>query len=509
MTAATLRQYQVDVIARVEATITAGKRRILLVAPTGSGKTVIAGAIIGDVVQSGKSVLFLAHRRELIRQTGEKLFAVGIDYGVVQAGFPSRPGEPVQVASIMTLHARAVRSKVMRMPPADLVMVDEAHHARAKTYERILEEYPKAIILGMTATPCRGDGRGLGNAFDAMVECPSVAELISGGFLVGTRVYAPSKPDLAGVQVSRGDYVESQLAARMDTTQLVGGIVEHWHRLAERRRTVVFATGVAHSVHLRDEFRRSGVLAEHIDGGTPVEERDGILKRLANGGIELVTNCMVLTEGWDQPEVSCLVLARPTKSIGLFRQMIGRVLRPSAGKAHALVIDHSGAVFEHGFAEDHIAWALSEDLKCKNPDHLARFTERGMAELTTCPECDAMRFEGKNCELCGWQPRRRPQDFETVDGNLVSVSRDRKAGKVSGAEKLRFFAMATWVAQDRGYKPGWASYQCKEKFGTWPAVRSVAPVKPDDAFLSHVRARAVAYAKSRQQAEGARDDGHA
>src|SRR5262249_1766952 len=253
-----------------------------------------------------------------------------------------------------------------------------------------------AIILGMTATPCRGDGRGLGNAFEVIVECPPVAELITAGFLVSTKTYAPTRPDLSGVRVEKGDYVESQLAQRMDRAQLVGDIVSHWHRLAERRPTVVFASGVAHSVHLRDEFRASGVWAEHIDGSTPVEQRDEILAQLAAGKVEVVCNAMVLTEGWDQPMVSCLLLARPTKHMGLYSQMVGRVLRPAVGKTDALILDHAGAIFEHGFVEEPVNWTLAEDRRAENPVHSSRGLRR-TPTLTTCPECTAVRFEGRPC----------------------------------------------------------------------------------------------------------------
>lgn len=268
-----LRDYQTAVVKRVEAACATGLRRILVVLPTGGGKTIIMAQIILDYLASGGGVLVLAHRRELIAQNSAKLHAAGADHGIIQAGFPTRPGERVQVASVQTLHARAVRTAAIDMPPATLVIVDEAHHVRARTYRQILDAYPDATVIGLTATPCRSDGRGLGAVFQAIVEGPSVAELIATGFLVPTRVYAPSVPDLAGVKVERGDYVERQLAARMDDAKLIGDVVTHWHRLADRRRTVVFATGVAHSLHLRDEFRRSGVLAEHIDGETPIEER--------------------------------------------------------------------------------------------------------------------------------------------------------------------------------------------------------------------------------------------
>jgi superfamily II DNA or RNA helicase len=417
-----LRPYQRDVIAGIEAEIAAGRRRVLLVAPTGSGKTVIAGAVVADAVGKQKRVLFLAHRRELIQQTSAKLHAVGVDHGIVQAGFPTRPGEGVQIASISTLHARALRTNKMELPPADLVIVDEAHHCRARTYRRLLDAFPSAVILGMTATPCRGDGRGLGNVFESIVECPPVADLIAGGYLVPTRVYAPSRPDLSGIRVERGDYVEKQLAERMDDQRLVGDIISHWHRLADRRRTVVFAAGVAHSVHLRDEFRSSGVWAEHIDGSTPADQRDAILAGLAAGNVEVVTNAMVLTEGWDQPQVSCLVIARPTKHMGLYRQMVGRVLRPAPGKVDALILDRAGAIFEHGFVEEPVKWTLAEDRRAENPAQTSRGMLRAPA-LATCPECSAVRFEGRPCGACGWRPQPKAAPIEIADGDLAFGAR--------------------------------------------------------------------------------------
>jgi superfamily II DNA or RNA helicase len=185
-----------------------------------------------------------------------------------------------------------------------------------------------------------------------MIECPQVPDLIAQGYLVRSRVYAPVTPDLKGVKVRAGDYVEAQLAGRMDTDKLVGDVVTHWHRLAERRRTIVFATSVGHSRHLADEFARSSVRVEHLDGTTPELERTAMLARLASGKTEVITNCMVLTEGFDLPDIGCITLARPTKKMGLFRQMIGRGLRTADGKKDCIILDHSGAVFEHGLPED-------------------------------------------------------------------------------------------------------------------------------------------------------------
>src|SRR5207342_3164772 len=153
---------------------------------------------------------------------------------------------------------------------------------------------------------------------------------------------------------------------------LVGDIVSNWHKLEQRRKTLVFCVDVAHSVHVRDEFVKSDVRAEHVDGGTPKAERDAILARLASGETELVTNCMVLTEGFDLPAIGCIVLARPTKQLGLFRQMAGRGLRPAEGKSDLILIDHAGAVYAHGLLEDRIEWSLDTDKHAENKTHAAR-----------------------------------------------------------------------------------------------------------------------------------------
>jgi DNA repair protein RadD len=502
--APTLRPYQRWVIERLYARIAKGLRRILLVAPTGSGKTVIAAAVIAEAVAQSRRVVFLAHRRELITQASAKLYAAGVDHGIILAGFPPRLREPVQVASIATLHARAIRTDTIELPAADLVVVDEAHHATAATYRRLLEAYPAATIIGITATPCRGDGRGLGDIFEALIECPPVAELITGGFLVGTKVFAPSRPDLMGVRVERGDYVERDLAPRMDQADLVGDIVSHWHRLADRRPTVVFASSVGHAVHLRDEFRRSSVVAEHLDGSTPTDDRDGILAGLARGTVEVVCNYGVLTEGWDSPSVSCVVLARPTKHHGLFRQMIGRVLRPVPGKADALVLDHAGAVFEHGFIEEPVKWTLLPGRRAENPVHAARTNYRAPA-LTTCPECSAVRFEGHPCPACKWRPTRKAEAVDVAEGELGLIDRSRvvKLPSRGPDDKLRFFRQLLYIANERGYQRGWAAHKFKEKFGDWPDVRSAEPLPPDEAVRSWVRSRQIAYAKAMQKAGAA------
>jgi DNA repair protein RadD len=498
----TLRPYQTDIANRFFAERAGGKRRIILVAPTGSGKTVIAGEIIRQVIADGGRVLVLAHRREIVAQTSHKLSDIGIDHGIILAGEPTDEEQRVQVASVQTLYIRAIRGSKIELPPADLIVVDECHHATAKTWRKIVDAYPDAALLGLTATPCRGDGRGLGGIFETLIECPQVQELIEQEFLVGTRVYAPTLPDLKGIRVQAGDWVEKQLADVMDQPKLVGDIVSHWHRLAEGRRTVVFATGVQHSIHIREEFRKSGVSCEHIDGKTPKEERDDILRMLACGAIDVVTNCMVLTEGWDMPEIGCCVLARPTRKMGLFRQMIGRVLRPAPGKPDAIVIDHSGAVHRHGFVEDAVVWTLDPDRHAENPAHASRSERDISSRLVDCTQCGALRTGGEPCRHCGFMPTRPPKHLSVVDADLGLMTRngDVAAHYVSPEKRARWHRQLAYIAAERGYKPGWASHKHKEKFGDWPASRTVVPEPPSPEVRSWVRSRMIAYAKAQQRA---------
>jgi DNA repair protein RadD len=492
-----LRPYQSDVCIKFDDALAAGNRRILLVAPTGSGKTVVGSAIIKSYVDRHEPVLVLAHRREIITQTSAKLFAEDVSHGIIQAGYPSHSLRTVQLASVQTLDVRALRGS-MPLPPAKLVVVDEAHHTPARTYRKIIEAYPEATILGLTATPCRGDGRGLGGDFDTIIECPQVDELIKLEHLVQPKYYSTPAPDLKGVRTRGGDYVEGDLAARMDRAQLTGDIVGHYLKYGERRKTVVFAVNVEHSIHLRDEFVRQGVKAEHIDGSTPKIDRDAILKRLEVGDLELVTNCMVLTEGWDMPEIGCCILARPTKQLGLYRQMVGRVLRPATGKTNAIVLDHSGAVHRLGLVEDRVEWTLAEDRKAAVPAQEKR--ERRGDEICSCTECGAIRWGGLACSACGFLPKRQGSAVDVIDGELGLVeNRKIKARAYSINEKIDWIAQLNHIVIARGKNPGSVFHLYVAKFGDRPPVytKGVPPRAPAPEVLSWYRSRMIAYAKAR------------
>jgi superfamily II DNA or RNA helicase len=496
-----LRDYQIDIVEKIEQAIASGKRRILVVLPTGGGKTVAcAEKIRRDAAQYLRS-LFLCHRIEILGQTSQRLIEHDMPlgaHGIIQAGRAAdlRPQAPVQIASIDTLHARLKRDAI-DLPTADVVYFDEAHRARGRTREALLNRFPNAVWIGWTATPIRGDGRGLGgDLFQEMITGPSTPELIKLGALVPPKVYAPVYRDVAqGVKTSKGDYVIGALSKRMNTEELVGDIVTEYLAHGENRATVAFSVDVAHAVSIRDRFRNAGVPAEFVCGDTPAKEREQTLAALANGEIKVVASCMVLTEGWDCPPVSCVVLARPTKQLGLYLQMAGRGLRPHPGKADCIFLDHSGGAYKHGLPDDVIRWTLESDERATNKTAEARKREK--RELGKCPECDAVLGGPPPCWSCGWQPKPRARAVDFLDGELGLVQGDRAQAHVYDPhERAQWHGMLVKVAQERGYKPGWAAHKFKEKFGAYPPWgSSPEPVMPSPEVLAWVRSRIIAYAK--------------
>jgi hypothetical protein len=216
---------------------------------------------------------------------------------------------------------------------------------------------------------------------------------------------------------------------------------------------------------------------------------------------------MVLTEGWDSPSMSCIVLARPTRQLGLFRQMVGRVLRPAPGKVDALVLDHAGAVFAHGFVEDPVAWALDSDKRAENKAHAARGSYRAPS-LVACPECTAVRFQGRACPACGWLPKPKAEAVDVAEGELGIVDRSRRVhpSEWLPRRRERFHAMLLYYARERGFRPGWAAHKFRERTGSWPDAPLwclPTPEPPDDETLSWLRSRYIAWRKAMQKAAAA------
>jgi DNA repair protein RadD len=525
------RDYQQRTIESVRNSFLAGHKWVLLQAGTGSGKTVMAGQIIERTVFKGKRAMFLVHRRQLVYQAARKFERMGIGVGIIMAGEESDRHQPVQVGSIQTLEARYLRkpeadvpvpaqadlfthpdsaAPVRAIPQADIIVYDECHIG-LEGQARLKEAYPNTIVLGLTATPVRSDGRGLGLLYNEMVCAPTIAELTDMGFLVPVKYFAPHNPDLTGIKITAGDYNERQLSQRMDTDKLVGDIVENWKRIAEGRRTIVFATSVAHSLHVVESFKAVGIEAAHIDAETPQERRDEIFADLKSGRITILSNYMVLSEGFDEPSIACCILARPTKSVALYLQMAGRILRPvcldcqretvwnaatcvhcnSANvKRDSILVDHSGSVFEHGYITEFVEWALDPNGKIQDRQKKAKKKKR---KATTCEKCTFVFDRGRRCPRCGWEipaPVKAPAGVKTKDGDLQQVTADAINGRNT---KERWYAELLWQARLKNYKPGWARHQFLEKFKHWPD--GMDHVKPQPVstevtkFLKHLNIR--------------------
>ncbi len=495
-----LRPYQLEAIDALRKSIARGARRPLLQLPTGGGKTIIASEIVRLAVKKNKRVLFLAPRRELVIQAAQKFAVFGISCGIIMAGEEAKRNiySLVQVASMDTLHARGIRTERMIMPSADVVIVDEAHLTVTKTRKQLLASYPDAVIIGLTATPARGDGKGLGEIFDDLVLSWPISKLTDQGYLVPVRYYAPSKPDLEGLRANKdGDYVVKGLSERVDKPQLVGDVVSNWSCIAPDKKTVIFCVNRAHSRHVCEALMAKGIAVAHLDGDTPLDERRAILARLESGETQVLCNVFIATFGLDIPLLECAVLARPTRNITLYLQMVGRVLRPSPGKVEALVIDHAGAVDEHGFVDDVVPWSLDPASKVKERKKELQ-QEKAEPKEVTCGDCGTVFKGSRVCPECGHEMVPPGKPIPTYQATLKEIDLlNRKATK---AQKARFHGELKWIEVDKSYKCGWAANQYKSKFGVWPNDRDIkraAPYKPSQETLNWVTSRRIAYAKRR------------
>lgn len=451
----TLREYQQQALESVRNEFRAGHRRVLLVLPTGAGKTVTAAGIIQGALDRGNRVLFVAHRRELISQAAEKLEASKIPYGIIQAGEVEERSKPVQVASIQTLARREI-------PQFDLAIIDEAHRAKAAQYQKL---FPLGLVLGLTATPVRLTGGALGEIFDAMVVGPSMSELVEQEHLVRTKVFAPYVPDLSGIGSKRGDYDLDALGKMVGESKVVGDVVATWKRRSADRRSIVFAVDRSHSQKLVAEFVARGVRAVHLDGDSPKSLRSQTLNDLRQHRIDVVSNVGLFCEGLDIPAAETAVLARPTRSLMLYLQMVGRVMRPSAGKDHALVLDHAGNALRHGLPCEHREWSLDA------PKKRQMNTTRGVS-LKTCTDCYAvLPSTASECPLCEFVFPTTQREIRLASGELVEL--DAAGLSEARAKSIAKLALSYWKIESErianGYKPGWSKVQFQRRNGFWPS----------------------------------------
>lgn len=489
-----LRDYQKDLVDAVRNEIIKGNKRVIMTLPTGGGKTYIMADIAKRSVENGHNVLILMHRRLLVYQMRDRFIDYKLDCGIIMSGMETSLDCPVQIGTIQTYHRRLKIDEIERNQffiNASVVMIDEAHRSLSRTFQEALSHYENKIVIGVTATPCLASGVGMGKYYNAIVDNIGVQKLIDGGHLVPGIYYAPSKPDLEKIRTIAGDYDKKELGERMNKTKLVGDVYIQWARLAGGLQTIIFAVNVSHSKALCNEFVRNGVRAEHLDAHSSDEEREDALRRLVNGDVQVICNVGLYTEGFDYPGAQCIVLARPTKSMGLYRQMGGRGLRPYLSKKECVIIDHGGCIDRMGFLEDDVEWSLDG----KKIAHKKKIIRKKEKKIMTCDEC-CFLFTGPRCPQCGLDVKNYGKKIATTDDDLVEVGKNRK--KFTMEEKKHWYGMFEWYRRAKGYADGWKSHKYKTKFGVWPrGMDYVGPAIPTDEFNNWIRYQYIKWAKSK------------
>jgi DNA repair protein RadD len=401
----------------------------------------------------------LGHRAEILTQISDALYALGIDHGILEGG-QADTNSTIMVASIATMARRLERYKDV---PPDLIIVDEAHHAVAGSWRKILKAFPTARILGVTATPERLDGRGLGDVFETMIIGPDVAELTRQKYLVPAVVYAPSVAvDLSGVRTRAGDFAADDLAKVMSRGALVGDAIEHYKTLGYGVPAIAFAVNVSHSQQIAARFNAAGIAAAHVDGETPDAERKRLIAALGAGTLKVLCNCGLISEGVDVPIVGAAILMRPTQSLGLYLQMVGRALRPAPGKDRAIILDHAGNSWRHGLPADPRDWSIEGKPR----------QQRGEAKerrLRHCPGCGAINAAGTlRCVGCGAELKPTPAEQREINAKLIAAERNQLIHEIRAMtyHEARRFAdsadKARLVAFAKGWRPGWVYYRVRE-----------------------------------------------
>lgn len=453
-----LRPYQEDLIQKIRDHMIAGKKRVLLQAPTGCGKTVIASEMIRSASEKGHRCGFMLHRRELINQTMNTFEAFEIPFGVTSAGYPGNPARQVQICSVQSFSRRM---KNLHTHPT-LFVWDEAHHCPAGSWSRIFKAYPDAFHVLLTATPERLDGHGLSEYADALVPGPQTKWLIENGYLSDYKAYAPNSVSMADVRTQMGDFNSKQAADLIDKPHITGSAVKEYLKVCQGKRAVVFAINIEHSLHIVSEFQAAGITAKHVDGTTPTNERDQAIRDFKQGRTLILSNVGLFGEGFDVPAIESLIMLRPTQSLAMYLQMVGRALRTSPGKDFAHIIDHVGNIERHGLPCQEREWTLEGREKRKRP-------KDGGAPVKICPTCYGAQPSGQLvCQYCKEKFPIKEREITEVDGELIELDKERiKREKRKEVGSARTYESLVALGYKRGYKSpeAWARHLLNARKG--------------------------------------------
>jgi superfamily II DNA or RNA helicase len=414
------------------------------VASPAFGKTVVAGHIIATAREkSDATAWFLVHRKNLLRQTSKSFWSAHIEHGLITSG-KSRSKLPVQVGTIGTVYSRRDT-----LAPPNILFVDEAHLAKGNMFETVIRWCLNhgCIVIGLTGTPERLDGKALGDIFEVMVEARSTHWLIGQGRLSSYEMYSTSmQPDLSGVKKSGGDYNREQLAEVMDNRVLVGDAIAHWRKYANNKRTVVYCVNVKHSKHTAETFNAAGIPAVHVDADTTETELKEACEGLASGRYLVLCNCELVIEGFDLGSqigrditLECCILLRPTQSLARYLQMVFRALRRK--DYPAVILDHAGCAMRHGLPDDDREWSLEGRKKKKRKAG----NDEPDVNVQQCKHCFFIFRPGPDkCPSCGKPVEKKtPAELRQIDGELVKIDaeairreRKRDQGKARGLREL-------------------------------------------------------------------------
>lgn len=468
-----LRDYQQRGVEDLRAAFRSAYRAPLYSLPTGGGKTVVFSHIAEQADQRGKAVMVLVHRRELLAQTSRGLNEIGVRHQLIAphqtvhdvraqqlrltSGSTIDQTSRLQVASVQTLVRRLDRA-----PAPDLVVIDEGHHAVAGSWHRVIEAFPRSRLLGVTATPHRLDGKGLGvqasGPFDTLVEGPTVRELIDAGYLCQPVVYAPPlQASLEGVPMRGGDYAANEVAERLDKPRITGDAIDHYRRLCDGAPAIAFCANVKHAQHVAEQFREAGYRWQCVDGTMSSSARDRAIRGLGDGSLHGISSCEIVNEGTDVPIVAVGILLRWTASLTLFLQQCGRILRPYEGKERAVILDHVGNSLVHGLPDWDREWSLAGE------ERKPRGSKAPPAPpVQQCPQCYAAHAPAERCPRCGYVYALQHQLPQQEDGELTEVTPEqaeamRRARKREVAKANTYEALKA-IEAARGYRPGWADH---------------------------------------------------
>jgi superfamily II DNA or RNA helicase len=437
----TLRPYQTQLITDIRLQYQLGHKSVLAVLATGGGKTVCFSYIAQAAARKGNRVCILVHRQELLDQASNALNNMGVNHGIIAAGKKMDLSHAVQIASVNTIARR------LHLLPPDffqLLIVDEAHHSNAGTWSAVIQHFNRAKLLGVTATPIRSDGRGLKEYYQTMVQGPSAECLTNDGFLAPAKVFAPPGFNSTGLRKRMGDFDMKQAAERVQ----MGDCLTHYQQHLSNKTAIAFCCSVAHAEAVAALFQRNGIAAASIDGTMPTAERRQLLTDLGTGKIKVLTSCALIGEGVDVPSVGGCILLRPTESVGLHLQMIGRCLRPQDGKT-AVVLDHVGNTLRLGHYLDDYGWSL---------DGAKKRERDASSNVKICPVCFATSTSATQvCRYCGHVFEILRREIEVVEGELVEIARRRKKREQGSARSLEEL---TRLGEQRGYKNpvAWAKH---------------------------------------------------